>query len=135
MYFPALFTGAQANLPHGPKCSCSTVLLSAQAAASKRHLFAYACPSEPHTPSPSLGHSSSVRHLHETEPSKFPVHTALFLHPLVRSHGPARMKEKPGSITLETTWVGKQTSLPVGALVGLSSGGLGEEWLKTLECI
>lgn len=76
-----------------------------------------------------------MRHLHETEPSKFPVHTALFLHPLVRSHGPARMKEKPGSLTLETTWVGKQMSLRVGALVGLSFGGLGEEWLKTLECI
>ena len=50
----------------------------------------YVCPSEPHTPSPSLGHSSSVRHLQVTEPSAFPVQAALFLQSLARSHGPER---------------------------------------------
>ena len=54
----------------------------------------YVCPSDPQTPSPSFGHSSCVRHLHVTEPSKFPIQAALFLQSFARSHGPVRMNDK-----------------------------------------
>lgn len=59
----------------------------------------YVCPSEPHTPSPSFGHSSSVRHLHVTEPSAFPLQAALFLQSFARSHGPIRIKDTTRSVT------------------------------------
>ena len=54
----------------------------------------YVCPSDPQTPSPSFGHSSCVRHLHVTEPSKFPIQAVLFLQSFARSHGPVMMNEK-----------------------------------------
>ena len=54
----------------------------------------YVCPSDPQTPSPSFGHSSCVRHLHVTEPSKFSIQAVLFLQSFARSHGPVMMNEK-----------------------------------------